>query len=48
VRSSKLKDAIRILEKDVGEYTLNSKQIATDSDEMLRRLDDMPNMHQPE
>jgi hypothetical protein len=48
VRSSKLKDAFRILEKDVGEYTLNSKQIATDSDEMLRRLDDMPKMHQPE
>ena len=45
---SKLKDAFRALEKDVGEYTLNSKQIATDSAEILKRLDDMPKMHQPE
>ena len=30
LRSSKLKDACRLLEKDVGAYTLNSKQIATD------------------
>ncbi|HSB08905.1 MAG TPA: hypothetical protein VLM38_05300 [Blastocatellia bacterium] len=46
-RSSKLKDAFRALEKDVGEYTLNSKQIATDSDEILKRLEDMPKMHHP-
>jgi len=48
LRSSKLKDACRLLEKDVGEYTLNSKRIAADSDEILKRLDDMPKMHQPE
>ena len=46
--SSRLKDAFKVLEKDVGEYTLNSKQIATDSDEILKRLDDMPTMHKPE
>ena len=46
--SSRLKDAFKVLEKDVGEYTLNSKLIATDSDEILKRLDDMPKMHKPE
>ena len=48
VSSSRLKDAFKVLEKDVGEYTLNSKQIATDSDQILKRLDDMPRMHKPE
>jgi len=48
LRSSKLKDAFRILEKHVGEYTLNSKQIATDSDVILKQLYDFPKMHQPE
>ena len=47
LRISKLKDASRVLEKDVREYTLNSKKIATDSDEILKQLDDMPKMHPP-
>jgi hypothetical protein len=45
LRSSKLRDGARVLEKDVGEYTLNSTQIATDSDEILRQLDDMSKTH---
>lgn len=48
MRSSKVKEACRLLEKDVRDYTLNSKQIATDSVELLKRLDDMPKMQQPE
>jgi hypothetical protein len=47
-RSSKLREAFRILEKDVGEYTLNSKQIVTDTGAILQRLEDMPKMHQPD
>jgi len=45
LRNSKLKDAARVLDKDVGEYTLNSTQIATDSDEILKQLDDMSKSH---
>jgi hypothetical protein len=42
VRAAGLKDLFRVLEKDVGEYSLNSKQIAIDSDAILKRLEDMP------
>jgi hypothetical protein len=42
MRAAGLKDLFRILEKDVGEYTLNSKQIAIDSDAILKRLGDIP------
>lgn len=48
LRSSRLKDACKVLEKDVGEYTLNSKQIAMDSAEIVRQVDDMPRTRQPE
>jgi predicted transcriptional regulator len=47
-RDSRLKYSLKILEKDVGEYTLNSKQIATDSDEILKQLDEMAKAHQPD
>jgi exonuclease III len=39
VHRSSLKDAVRALEKEVGEYTLNWKRIAADSAEILMRLD---------
>lgn len=45
---SSLKNAFKVLEKDVGEYTLNSKQIATDSELILRLLNEKPKPHQPE
>ena len=45
---SKLKAAVSALEKDVGDYTLDSKQIAADSSEVLRHLDDVPTMHKQE
>ena len=48
MRISKVRDAFNVLEKDVGEYTLNSKQIATDSAELLRCLDGTTKMHSPE
>jgi hypothetical protein len=44
---SGLRDAVKALENDVQGYTLNGKQIATDSANLLKRLDDMPRMHQP-
>ena len=42
---SKLKDAIATLEKDVRDYTLKSKQIAIDSTEILKYLDEMSKMY---
>ena len=42
---SKLKVAIAALEKDVQNYTLNSKKIATDSADIIRHLDEMSKMH---
>ena len=45
---SKLKAAVSALEKDVRDYTLDSKQIAADSAEVLKRLDDMSKMHEQE
>lgn len=41
MRHSRLDDAISVLEKDVQNYTLNSKQIAGDCVEVLKRLDDL-------
>src|ERR1044071_3643922 len=35
---SSLKNAFKVLEKDVAAYTLNAKQIATDSDVILKLL----------
>jgi len=35
---SSLKNAFKVLEKDVGAYTLNAKQIVTDSDVILKLL----------
>ena len=48
MRDSKLKDAIDTLEKDVQDYTLNSKQIAADCADVLKHLDDMSKMHRQE
>lgn len=42
---SRLKVAIAALEKDVQDYTLNSKKIATDSADVIRHLDEMSKMH---
>ncbi len=42
---SRLKVAIAALEKDVQDYTLNSKKIATDSADVVRHLDEMSKMH---
>lgn len=42
---SRLKAAITTLEKDVQDYTLNSKKIATDSADVVRHLDEMSKMH---
>jgi hypothetical protein len=44
---SGLRDAVKALENDVQGYTLNGKQIATDSADLLKRLEDMPRMHRP-
>jgi hypothetical protein len=48
MRDSKLKTAIDTLEKDVQNYTLNSKQIATDCAALLRHLDEMSKMQRQE
>ena len=48
MRDSKLKKAIDILEKDVQNYTLNSKRIAADCADVLRHLDEMSKMHKQE
>lgn len=45
LRRSKLKDAVKALEKDVSNYTLDAKLIAADSAEILKQLDDMSKMH---
>lgn len=45
VHHSRLKAAIAALEKDVQDYTLNSKKIATDSADVVRHLDEMSKMH---
>ncbi len=48
MRDSKLKEAIRTLEKDVENYTLSSKQIAADCADVLKHLDEMLKMHNQE
>jgi len=48
MRDSKLKAAIDTLNKDVQNYTLNSKQIATDCAEVLKHLDEMSKTHRQE
>ena len=48
MRDSKLKKAIDILEKDVQNYTLNSKQIVAHCADVLRHLDEMSKMHKQE
>jgi len=45
---SRLGDAVKALEKDVEDYTLNSKQIAADCAVVLKQLDDMSKMHTSE
>jgi hypothetical protein len=42
---SMLKDAVSALEKDVRADQLDSKQVATDSANVLKHLDDMSKMH---
>jgi polyhydroxyalkanoate synthesis regulator phasin len=48
MRDSKLKAAIDTLDKEVQNYTLNSKQIATDCADVLKHLDEMSKMHRQE
>lgn len=48
LRDSKLKKAIDILEKDVQNYTLNSKQITADCADVLTHLDEMLKLHKQE
>lgn len=48
VHDSRLKDAISTLEKEVQNYTLNSKRIAADCADVLKRLDEMSKMHTQE
>lgn len=45
INRSRLKDAIDILEKGVENYTLNSKQIAIDSAEVIRHLDEISKIY---
>ncbi len=42
---SRLKDAIATIEKDVLDYTLNSKRIATDSADVIKHLDEILKLH---
>jgi polyhydroxyalkanoate synthesis regulator phasin len=46
-RRSRLGNAVDALEKDVRDYTLNSKHIAADSDVVIKQLDEMTRMHKP-
>ena len=48
MRDSKLKKAIDILERDVQNYTLNSKQIAAHCADVLRHLEEMSKLHKQE
>lgn len=45
---SRLKDAVKTLEKDVQAYTLNSKQIGADCADVLKHVDEMSKMHKSE
>lgn len=44
IHRSRLKNAVAGIEKDVRDHTLNSKQIAADSAEVLKHLDEMSKM----
>jgi polyhydroxyalkanoate synthesis regulator phasin len=46
-RWSGLREAVKALENDVQGYTLNGKQIAADSADLLKRLEEMPRIHRP-
>lgn len=48
MRDSPLRAAIDTLDKDVQNYTLNSRQIATDCAVVLKRLDEMTKLHRQE
>lgn len=48
MRDSRLKDAIDVLDKDVQDYTLNSKRIAADCASVLKYLDEMAKLHSQE
>ena len=45
LQHAKLNDAVKALEKDVQNYTLDAKQIATDSQAILKHLDELSKMY---
>jgi hypothetical protein len=45
LQHAKLKDAVDVLDKDVRNYTLDAKQIATDSTAILKQLDALSKMN---